>query len=140
MTGKAEEMASENVKSSNASHVAITRRIGETLRNVGYRRGEHPVMDGKPHRIRVEEIARSAVRILCYAIWMAGQQVMPKITGQGGNPLKSQGAVLSTRSGSVHATCECKQAEWQRHSCRSREHSSERQDSLSMRENVDALS
>ena len=88
--------------------------FGETLRSVGcVVEGEHPVMDGKSHRIRVEG-DREGVRSGFYVGHMDGRPAGYAKNNRTGEEIrwKSQGAFLSTQDrAAFKATCERKQAE-----------------------------
>ena len=88
--------------------------FGETLRNVGcVVEGEHPVMDGKAHRIKVEG-DREGAQSGFYVGHMDGRPAGYAKNNRTGEEIrwKSQGAVLSTQDrAAFKAACERKQAE-----------------------------
>ena len=104
----------ENVKSQQMPPMSPREEFGETLRNVGCTvEGEHPVMDGKPHRIRVEG-DREGAQSGFYVGHMDGRPAGYAKNNRTGEEIrwKSQGAVLSTQDrAAFKAACERKQAE-----------------------------
>ena len=132
----------ENVKSQQMPPMSPREEFGETLRNVGCTvEGEHPVMDGKPHRIRVEG-DREGAQSGFYVGHMDGRPAGYAKNNRTGEEIrwKSQGAVLSTQDrAAFKATCECKQAERAAAQLQEQENTAQRVAGqlLSMRENVD---
>ena len=116
--------------------------FGETLRNVGcVVEGEHPVMDGKAHRIKVEG-DREGAQSGFYVGHMDGRPAGYAKNNRTGEEIrwKSQGAVLSTQDrAAFKATCERKQAERAAAQLQEQENTAQRVAGQlsSMRENVD---
>lgn len=131
----------ENVKSQQMPGMTPREEFGETLRNLGcVVEGEHPVMDGKSHRIRVEgdrEEAQSGF----YVGHMDGRPAGYIKNNRTGEELrwKSQGAFLSTQDrAAFKAACERKQAERAAAQLREQENTAQRVAGQlhGMRENV----
>lgn len=132
----------ENVKSQQMPPMSPREEFGETLRSIGcVVEGGHPVMDGKPHRIRVEgdrEEAKSGF----YVGHMDGRPAGYAKNNRTGEEIrwKSQGAVLSTQDrAAFKAACERKQVERAAAQLQEYENTAQRVAGQisSMRENVD---
>lgn len=104
----------ENVKSQQRPPMSPREEFGEMLRNLGcVVEGEHPVMDGKPHRIRVEG-DREGAQSGFYVSHMDGRPAGYAKNNRTGEEIrwKSQGAFLSTQDrAAFKVACERKQAE-----------------------------